>query len=88
MVKIDSGECKWEFAQKMRSSDMGLIRINLDTAKTRENKKTNVSRTTLISGLVAKSLFFLFFLCFFLIFLVFSKFFSDSFCWCGSEMHR
>ena len=30
MVKIDSGECIWEFAQKMRSSDMGLMRINLD----------------------------------------------------------
>ena len=30
MVNIDSGECIWEFAQKMRSSDMGLIRINLD----------------------------------------------------------
>ena len=29
MVKIDSGECIWEFAQKMRSSDMGLIRISL-----------------------------------------------------------
>ena len=29
-MKIDSGECIWEFAQKMRSSDMGLIRISLD----------------------------------------------------------
>ena len=86
MVKIDSGECIWEFAQKMRSSDMGLIRIisgliqmiNPDTAKTRENRKKNVSRTTLISGLRAKPLFFLFFLyvfCFFLFFFVFSKFF-------------
>ena len=30
LVKIDSGECIWELDQKMRSSDMGLIRINLD----------------------------------------------------------
>ena len=39
MVKIDSGECIWEFAQKMQSSDMGLIQINPDGSKTRENQK-------------------------------------------------
>ena len=40
MVKTDSGECIWEFAQKMRSSDMGLMRIP-ETAKTsRKPKKT------------------------------------------------
>ena len=48
------------------------------TKKNKNTKKNNVSRTTLISGLVAKSLFFLFFL-------VFSSFF---FRWCGSKMHR
>jgi len=38
MVKIDSGECIWEFAQKMRSSDMGLMRIP-ETAKTSRKPK-------------------------------------------------
>ena len=52
-----------------------LIQINPEAPKlekTKKTKKTNVSRTTLISGLVAKSLFFL-------VFFWFSRvFFSDG----------
>ena len=55
MVKIDSGECIWEFAQKMQSSDMGLIRINLGLIqinpmapkleKTKKTKKKKQKKT-------------------------------------------
>ena len=62
-----------------------LIQINPEAPKlekTKKTKKNNVSRTTLISGLVAKS----FFLFFFYVFFWFSRVFF--FRWCGSEMHR
>ena len=39
MVKINSGECIWEFAQKMQNSDMGLPQNSRKPKKTKKQKK-------------------------------------------------